>query len=112
MFHPLFDITGSRAIVTGGTRGLGHGVAEGLLEAGARVVIFGTSAKVYKVAEDFRAKALTAKGLLSMSQIVRTALRASTRRLKCSAGLISLSTPQASSAVIPARSSRWKTGTK
>ena len=54
MFHPLFDITGSRAIVTGGTRGLGHGVAEGLMEAGARVVIFGTSAKVEQVAADFR----------------------------------------------------------
>ena len=30
----LFDLTGSRAIVTGGTRGLGHGMAEGLMEAG------------------------------------------------------------------------------
>ena len=64
MFHPLFDITGSRAIVTGGTRGLGHGVAEGLLEAGARVVIFGTSAKVYKVAEDFRTKGFDCEGLV------------------------------------------------
>ena len=42
----LFDLTGSRAIVTGGTRGLGHGMAEGLMEAGASVVIFGSSDKV------------------------------------------------------------------
>ena len=46
----LFDLTGSRAIVTGGTRGLGHGMAEGLMEAGASVVIFGSSDKVEKVA--------------------------------------------------------------
>ena len=60
----LFNIEGWRAIVTGGTRGLGHGVAEGLLEAGARVVIFGTSAKVEKVAEDFRAKGFDCQGLV------------------------------------------------
>ena len=53
----LFDLPGSRAIVTGGTRGLGHGMAEGLMEAGASVVIFGSSDKVEKVAADFRAHA-------------------------------------------------------
>lgn len=49
----LFDLTGRKAIVTGGTRGLGHGMAEGLMEAGAEVVIFGSSEKVHDVATQF-----------------------------------------------------------
>ena len=34
-----FDITGKHAIVTGGAQGLSRGMAEGLLEAGCKVVI-------------------------------------------------------------------------
>ena len=49
----LFNIAGKKAIVTGGTRGLGYGMAEGLMEAGCEVVIVGTSDKVYDVAKGF-----------------------------------------------------------
>ena len=38
-FPALFDLTGKRAVVTGGTRGIGMMIACGLLDAGASVVI-------------------------------------------------------------------------
>lgn len=63
MASDLFDISGKKAIVTGGTRGLGHGMAEGLLEAGAEVTIFGTSDSVSKVAADFTEKGYKACGI-------------------------------------------------
>ena len=53
----LFDIKGKKAIVTGGTKGLGYGMAEALAEAGCEVVIIGSSDKVYE-----SAKALSDKG--------------------------------------------------
>ena len=45
------DLTGRKAIVTGGTRGQGYGMAEGLMEAGAEVVIVGSSAKAEEAVE-------------------------------------------------------------
>ncbi|MEA4934836.1 MAG: SDR family NAD(P)-dependent oxidoreductase [Lawsonibacter sp.] len=60
----LFDISGKRAIVTGGTRGLGYGMAEGLMEAGASVVIFGTSEKAATVADQFRSRGFDCHGLV------------------------------------------------
>lgn len=35
----LFDLAGKRALVTGGTRGIGLMIARGLLQAGARVIV-------------------------------------------------------------------------
>ena len=52
-----------RAIVTGATRGLGWGMAEGLMEAGAKVVIWGSSEKVESVAEAFRARGFRCHGV-------------------------------------------------
>ena len=37
----LFDLTGQSALVTGSSRGIGLALAQGLLEAGARVVVHG-----------------------------------------------------------------------
>ncbi|MDD2959252.1 MAG: SDR family oxidoreductase [Lachnospiraceae bacterium] len=61
--HDLFNIEGKKAIVTGGTRGLGYGMAEGLMEAGCEVAITGTSDKVYEVAEAFAAKGYVCHGI-------------------------------------------------
>ena len=52
----LFDLTGMRAIVTGGSRGLGHAMAEGLMEAGAEVALMGRMPQTERTAAEFRAK--------------------------------------------------------
>jgi len=47
----LFDLTGKRALVTGGTRGIGLMMARGLLQAGARVVISSRKADACEAAQ-------------------------------------------------------------
>lgn len=39
----LFDLSGKTALITGSTRGLGFAYASGLAEAGANVILNGTS---------------------------------------------------------------------
>ena len=50
MVLSMFDLTGRKALVTGASRGLGYGMAEALLEAGAEVVIVGKSDHIHKAA--------------------------------------------------------------
>lgn len=59
----LFDLTDRKAIVTGATRGLGHGMAEGLMEAGCEVVVVGSSETALKVAKDFADKGFKCHGI-------------------------------------------------
>ena len=41
--YKAFDLTGRTAVVTGGNGGIGYGMAQGLLQAGAHVVIWGSN---------------------------------------------------------------------
>lgn len=59
----LFDLTGKNALVTGGNRGLGFGIAEGLCQAGAKVVILASSDSVYTAAEEFSKKGFNVTGV-------------------------------------------------
>ncbi|MBM1105829.1 gluconate 5-dehydrogenase [Aurantibacter crassamenti] len=61
----LFDLTGKRALVTGGTHGLGMAMAEGLANAGAELVITGTTPEKMKDAlAYYKEKGFTATGYI------------------------------------------------
>ena len=47
----LFDLTGKTAIITGGGRGLGEQMAEGLAEAGANIVLCSRKEACQQVAD-------------------------------------------------------------
>lgn len=52
----IFDLTGRKAIVTGACSGLGKGMAEGLLEAGASVAVIDFNKNVTEIADSFGAR--------------------------------------------------------
>ncbi len=66
----LFDLTGRIALITGSSRGIGRGIAEGYIEAGARVVINGRDAK----AVDATVKALGANAVAAPFDVTNRAV--------------------------------------
>lgn len=60
----LFDLTGKKALVTGGARGLGKGIAEGLCQAGAEVVILSSSHSALDAAAELKEKGYRAHGVV------------------------------------------------
>jgi gluconate 5-dehydrogenase len=61
----LFDLTGKRALITGGTHGLGMAMAEGLAQAGAELVITGTTpSKMEEALHYYKSKGYKATGYL------------------------------------------------
>jgi gluconate 5-dehydrogenase len=61
----LFDLSGKRALITGGTHGLGMAMAKGLGNAGTELLINGHSpAKLEVALEEYRSVGLNAKGFL------------------------------------------------
>ena len=62
-----FDVQGRTVIVTGGSRGIGYGIAEVFGEAGAHVTIVGRDADTAA-----KAQARLSKGGASADYVVRT----------------------------------------
>lgn len=61
----LFDLTGKRALITGGTHGLGMAMAEGLAVAGAALVITGTTpSKMEEALAYYKEKGYNVSGYL------------------------------------------------
>jgi 2-deoxy-D-gluconate 3-dehydrogenase len=58
--YDLFSVEGKRALVTGGSAGMGRAMAEALVEGGAQVAIVGRSGRVFDVAEEIGAIPLQA----------------------------------------------------
>lgn len=61
----LFDVTGKKALVTGSSQGLGNGMAEGLMEAGAEVVLFDINSKTSEIAAGYAAKGFSCHGVVA-----------------------------------------------
>lgn len=63
--NDLFDLKGKKAIVTGGSRGLGKGMAQGLHNAGVEIVIMGTNENVMSVAKEMSTLEVPVHGIVA-----------------------------------------------
>ena len=71
----LFSLNDMNAIVTGGGKGLGKGIAEGFLENGANVIITGSSDAIFATEKEFKEKGFNNIHAVSMNQIGRASCR-------------------------------------
>ena len=63
--HPLFDLSGRHAVLTGSSRGLGFAMARGLASAGARVTLNGRDeAALSKAVEQLKSEGYQAAGIV------------------------------------------------
>jgi gluconate 5-dehydrogenase len=61
----LFDLSGKRALVTGGTHGIGMAIVKGLASAGAEIIINGTNkARLDKAIKEYAADGVNARGYI------------------------------------------------
>ena len=80
----MFDLTGKKAIVTGGGGGLGRGLVEGLHEAGAEVAIIDITDQIDAIANEISmsgAKVFGIKGNLGDREQLTQAFQASVATL-------------------------------
>lgn len=59
-----FNFKGMKAIVTGGSRGLGKGIVDAYLEEGIEVVLLARKATVLDLAKDYRSKGFACHGVV------------------------------------------------
>jgi 2-dehydro-3-deoxy-D-gluconate 5-dehydrogenase len=67
----LFDLTGKVAIVTGGNGGIGLGIAQGLAQAGAKIVILGRNTEKSQMAAQWLQAQVGAVALVVTSDVGR-----------------------------------------
>ena len=60
----LFDLTGKKAIVTGGIQGLGRAMAEGLIEYGCELAILDVHPETAQLAEEMAANGVPVHGIV------------------------------------------------
>ncbi len=73
MENELFSMKNMNAIVTGGGKGLGKGIAEGFLESGANVIITGSSDAIFETEKEFKEKGFSGIHAVQMNLSDRAA---------------------------------------